>query len=187
MNNSNYKLEQSQTDSLFKNWNKATFFSLERQLESSTDTTKKSFYENRLLAFKAYLNINTLETINKNSIRYEFLTAFSPFPKDSEFYIIESNESGQKVLLRNFVLYPNRDVVKVEFYIKNGKWKKNGAFEMKKFNLSGNLKNYLTQKGFNDDDIVITKFENGRIKESEYFLFGTLATSSGIKNILDNY
>jgi len=42
-------------------------------------------------------------------------------------------------------------------------------------------------KGFNYDDIVLTEFENGRIKESEYYLYSTLSAESKVKNVLDGY
>jgi len=187
MSNPNCKLSQPQIDSLFMEWNKTTILSLERQLELSIDTIKKSFYENRLLAFKTYLKINNSETINPNSIRYKFLTELSSSQKGSEFYIIEANESGAKVLLRTFVLFTNPKTTKVDIYINDEKWKRTGFFELKDFSLKEDLSSYITLKGFNNDDIIITRFENTKVKKSEYFLSGTLALSSGIKNILDNF
>jgi hypothetical protein len=67
--------------------------------------------------------------------------------QEESFYIVEANESGQKVLLRNFILYPSSDITKVEFYINEGEWKKQGSVELKNFSLKDNLKDYLTQKG----------------------------------------
>jgi hypothetical protein len=42
-------------------------------------------------------------------------------------------------------------------------------------------------QGFNDDDVIVSKFENNTVKYSEYYLYGTLGTDSGIKDIMDTY
>ena len=109
-------------------------------------------------------------------------------PADSSIiYVIEANESGQKILLQNFVVYPTGSSAKVDYYINEGSWRKSRSFDIQNFVLNENLKNFLTKKGFNEDDVIISKFDNGEIKASEYFLYGTLSTSSGVKTILDNH
>ena len=57
------------------------------------------------------------------------------------------------------------------------------------FNLQSDLKNYISRfgKGFNSDDIIITEFKNGRVQESEYYLYSTLSEESKIKSVLDGY
>jgi len=183
----NCRQGQSSIDSLFVNWNEKSLASLDRQITLSTDSVKTSAYKNRLLAIKAYLDVATSKTVNVNSIRYKFLRELIPHQKSPEFYVIEANESGQKILLQNFVVYPTGSSAKVDYYINEGSWRKSRSFDIQNFVLNENLKNFLTKKGFNEDDVIISKFDNGEIKASEYFLYGTLSTSSGVKTILDNH
>ncbi len=111
--------------------------------------------------------------------------------KKKDFYIIEANESGSKVLLRTFVLYKeSTNMIDIEFYdFFNEEWQKKGEFKKDNFYLQPDLKNYISQfsKGFNYDDIILTEFKNGYVKESEYYLYSTLSAESKIKNILDGY
>jgi len=174
-------------DSLFIKWNEKSLASLERQIQLSPDSVKRVAYKNRLLALKAYLDIATSTTINTKSIRYKFLTSLFPRQMNSEFYVIEANESGQKVLLQNFVVYPTGNIARVDFYYFDGGWRKSRSFKIQNFALNEDLQSYLTKKGFNEDDVIISKFENGKIKVSEYFLYGTLSASSGVKTILDKH
>jgi len=55
------------------------------------------------------------------------------------------------------------------------------------FYIEKGLKSYITQlwKGFNDDDIIVTRFDNNMVQESEYFLYGTLSNTSSIKKVLE--
>lgn len=41
--------------------------------------------------------------------------------------------------------------------------------------------------GFNNDDVIISKFEKNTVKSSDYFLSGTLTAASGIKEGLATY
>lgn len=189
----NQAYAQPPLDSVFISWSKSTFKSLNRQLESATDSVQKAMYENRLLAVKEYWSIKSIDDVNNKSIRYKFLkTVFAEsHDRKKDFYIIEANESGSKVLLRSFVLYlDSANAVDVEFYdFINGEWQKTGRFRKSNFYLQGDLVNYITQfgKGFNNDDIAITEFKNDRVKESEYYLYSTLSAESKIKNVLDGY
>ena len=193
INRPNQVYSQAGFDSVFINWNKSTFESLNRQTQLASDSMSRSLYENRLLNIKGYWEIDKLEETNNKSIRYELLkTVFAkPDYEQKDFYIIEANESGAKVLLRSFVLCINaNNTVDVEFYdFVNGEWRKTGKFTKDNFYLQADLKNYISKfgKGFNYDDIIITEFKNGRIKESEYYLYSTLSAESKIKNVLDGY
>lgn len=93
--------------------------------------------------------------------------------------------------MRSYVLcIGSTGIVDVEFYdFFNDRWQKTGKFTKDNFKLQGDLKMYISKfgKGFNNDDIVVTKFENGRVKESEYFLYGTLSSTSNIKELLNGY
>lgn len=190
---SNKVYGQEQLDSTFINWNKSTFKSLNLQAEKATDSIEKAIYKNRLLSIKAYWNINNLDDSNNKSIRYNFLKIL--FKKKNRtpnnFYIIEANEYGSKVILRNFViLIDSTNIITVEFYdFLNGKWQKTGRFKKVNFQFSDDLKIYISQfgKGFNYDDMVITEFKNCRVKKSEFYLYSTLSMESEIKKILDGY
>jgi hypothetical protein len=183
--------EPPSLDSIFVSWNKATLESLDRQIKATTDSLRKTFYNNRFLSTKEYWGIKNIYDLNTNSIRYKFLKALfvNLNDKTKDFYVIEANESGSKVLLRNFILYKSStNKAVVEFYdFFNDDWQKKGKFQEDNFTLQTDLKNYLSQfgKGFNYDDIVITEFKNGYVQESEYYLYSTLSADSQIKKILD--
>jgi len=183
--------EPPSLDSIFVSWNKATLESLDRQIKATTDSLRKTFYNNRFLSTKEYWGIKNIYDLNTNSIRYKFLKALfvNLNDKTKDFYVIEANESGSKVLLRNFILYKSStNKALVEFYdFFNDDWQKKGKFQEDNFTLQTDLKNYLSQfgKGFNYDDIVITEFKNGYVQESEYYLYSTLSADSQIKKILD--
>jgi hypothetical protein len=175
------------TDSLFIAWNKATFLSLERQSNSLiTDSSKRDFYANRIAALKAYLKIESVEANNSKSNRYTFLKLLS-LKEKPPFYVVEANESGQRILIRNFVIYREKDSLRVDFYENEKTWRKTGTVKLGNDVLQNDLKTYFTQKGFNYDDIIVTKFREGVVVESEYFLFGTLSKSSGVNEVLASY
>lgn len=184
---------QTRLDSEFINWNRATVQSLKMQKEIAADSLQKALYQNRLLSVKEYWGIRDIADLNGKSIRYKLLKTVIAKSKGRKkgYYIIEANETGSKVLLRSFVLYPDTaGIVDIEFYnFVNGVWKKTGKATRDSFHLQVNLKNYKSQfgKGFNNDDIIISQFENGHVKESEYFLFETLSGTSNIKKILESY
>ena len=191
INKTNKAYPQSQFDSVFINWNKSTFESLNRQSRLATDSMQKALYVNRIVSVKEYLKIKSIDDLNVESIRYKFLETLFANRQQKDFYIIEANESGSKVLLRSYVLnMTSNNTSDVEFYsFVNGEWNKTGKFKQDNFYRIGDLKQYISKfgKGFNYDDIVITKFENGNIKESEYYLYSTLSAESKIKSILDGY
>jgi hypothetical protein len=189
-----YNYAQGAIDSVFVNWNKATISSLERQIKSKTDSVQRSRYENRRSVITDYLNIENVAGVNTESIRYRFLKKIFQHLENrrvSKFYIIEANESGSKVLLRIFFVYiDSMNNANIEFYTNvNQAWQKRGSCQINNFYFEEGLKGYITQqwKGFNDDDIIVTKFDKNVVQESEYFLYGTFSNTSCIKKILDCY
>lgn len=184
---------QTFPDAICIDWNRLTFQSLERQARQATDNTQKSLYDNSLLAVKEQWKVKGNDSYNDSSIRYKFLETICSNSDccKKTFYIIEANESGSKILLRHFIVYTDAtNVVNVEFYdFTNSVWHKTGKFKLENFHFKDDLKNYLYQfgKGINNDDIIITKFENCHVKESEYYLYSTLSLDSGIKEILNGY
>lgn len=177
-------------DSVFISWNKATFQSLERKSKLMPDSVQRAAYENRASVFEEYLSIKNLGDVNNKSIRYRFLDkVFLGLKDKGEFFIIEANTSGAMVQLRNFVVYPySTNDVHIDIYLEglSGWFKK---AEIKNLNCSindlveGNI--LKVAHGVNNDDIIVTKFERNKVKYSEYILYGTLSTSSSIKEILN--
>lgn len=189
-----YCYAQVSVDSVFVTWNNRTIGSLERQIKSSSDSVVKSRYENRLSVIVEYWSIRDQTSVNIESIRYKFLKKIFLQQKNkggSKFYVIEANESGSKVILRNFVVYiDSLNNANIEFYINvNQEWQKQGKCIFNNFHIEYELKNSIAKfrKGINNDDIIVTKFEDNHVQESEYFLYGTLSNISSIKKVLDCY
>lgn len=193
INQSNCIYAQPKIDSIFVKWNKKTLQSLEQQKISVTDDKQKILYENRQRSIKAYWEINSVENLNENSIRYQFLkTVFVKYNnKDSILFTLEANESGYMVTLRNFVAYiDSPNTAKIDFYtFENGKWELKGRSKIKGFFYEENLNAYLSDfgKGFNQDDIIITKFACNSPVKSEYFLPYTLANKCCFKDVIVSY
>jgi hypothetical protein len=184
---------QTSTKGIFINWNKSTFKSLSRQSEAAIDSTQKAIYQNRQLAIKEYWKIKSINDISNQSVRYKFLKLISQklTEKKKDFYIIEANESGSKVLLRNFVLYFNSsDTAFIDFYeYFNDEWHITGGYIKGGLSLVSDFKSYIVPfgKGFNYDDIIITEFKDKQVKKSEYYLYTTLSAESKIRVILSGY
>jgi hypothetical protein len=184
---------QEPMDSVFINWNKTTFQSLERQKLLQHSSKAKSVYKNRLSALKLYLGIGNTKEINHASIRYSFLDMlFSEHEyAKSTFLVIEADKLGYMTTLSNFVVWVDSSKnVRIEFYnYINGEWKKVGGCYLNDFYIDFKLKNYFTKlnTGFNKDDVIITLFSNNAIIESEYYLYSTLSTGSNMKRIIDTY
>jgi hypothetical protein len=187
---SNCVYAQTNLDSVFVKWNKLTFRSIERQQKSTYDTSQKKYYTNRLDALKKYFDIKDSASVNSKSIRYEFLKVlFSrSYKKNSVFYLVESDESGYKVTIRNFVVYADSlNSVNIDYYtFSNSTW---SLVEKKALNscvIDYNLQEYVTKfwKGFNQDDVIVTKFEFGNLVESYFYLFYTLSSKSCFKEFL---
>ena len=183
---------QRHLDSIFINWNISTFKSLDAQIQSSADSVQKSNYENRRLTFNGYLDIEKVESVNTESLRYKFLDKIRLGNNERQnFYIIEANKSGMSMLLRSFVVYiDTAHKAEIVFYTYvNGKWQKRGLCKKDNFNIDNDLKSSITEfgKGFNYGDIIVTKFENNFVKESQYYLYSTLSMKSAIKEVLNCY
>lgn len=173
-------------DNSFLAWNKVTLQSLRTQIERAKSVSEKNLYKNRLEAFIAYLEINE-NTINPNSVRYQFLQKIEKDMEGKDFYIVEANRSGEIIDIRNYVIYFDQGINMVCVYnFIDGKWKKGDSIKEINLHLRGDLKLYLTKVGlgFNQDDIIITQFSSLRVKASEYYLYTTLSEASGIKKIL---
>lgn len=187
----NNSYSQKKLDSIFVNWNQLTFMSLERQEMLAKEDNKKLLYKNRYDAFLAFLEIDSVTSLNKKSIRYAFLkkilNRINSISKVN--YIIEADKSGYITVLRNIVIYKSlSDDVSYDIYIcDDGRWRieRKGKINCK-LNKS-NLKDFITNfgRGFNvNDDVIITSFEGNHIKESEFFLLSTLSDENCFKHII---
>jgi hypothetical protein len=176
-------------DTTFIYWNKATLLSLNRHIESASDSAERSGYQNALLAFKAFLEIDDAKEINIKSIRYQFLDKLSSGNDvKGKFYIIEANRSGETVEIRNYVIWTESpDTVNVDVYNFVGRqWVKNPITKKMAMHNKESFIRYPVKmgRGFNQDDVVITQFNAGAVSASEYYLYTTLPDISPIKEIL---
>jgi|HubBroStandDraft_2_1064218.scaffolds.fasta_scaffold27792_3 hypothetical protein len=185
--------KQTSLDSVVAAWNRATYISLNKESTAATDSSQRQKYENRLEVLRDTYVDTRAERIDSGSLRYQILRKI--FAESGEakmdFYVIEANNSGAKILLRDFVVYPRTHhefSTDVYIYGRDG-WFKQA--EVKNLNcdiVDGFEGNYAKfGHGFNEDDVIITKFEKNIVKYSEYFLSGTLAATSGIKEVLATY
>lgn len=183
------KSKASNVKDTFVKWNKATLESLRYHKHLAKNTARSHIYQNRLVALKAYLEIDTDNKVNVNSIRYQFLNEiFSKNKEKRNFYVIEANHSGESVELKNYVIYPDGDMLfKVEIYYYNEtKWVKKSGSERVNCTSKPNLRRVTTKfgTGFNLDDVIVTEFANKSVKFSDYHLYGTLNNESLLRKIL---
>ncbi len=176
------------TGSIFVNWNRATFSSLERQYNSTKELDLKNLYDNRILALESYLGVEKGNYINKNSIRFNFLSAVEKDMKNKNIIILEANESGEKVIIQNYVVKlksPAQVDIDKYYYYPDLNWIKVDSIKNVVSSPNLNLTECFVKfaKGFNYDDIIITHLDSNMIKSSEYFLFGTLI-DNGYKSLL---
>lgn len=175
---------QKSIDTVIINWNRATLASVEAQISKVEDSTLQARYKNASEAITSMWGKTPTE-----SIRYKFLKMINL--KKREYYIIETKESGSKIVIRNFVAYPNKNnSVSIESYLyANQTWLRKKNCGIKDFTIKRQINSDLVSlwDGFNDNDIIITRFQNGQAVESVYFLYNTLSSTSNFKKILDCY
>ncbi|WP_345146266.1 hypothetical protein [Flavobacterium ginsengiterrae] len=170
------KNSDNRTEKFFVSWNIATANSIQLQENFTNDDYQKSLYQNRLQAFKAYIDIVNLNELNTKSIRYKLINQYLN-DWNNKFYIVEANESGEVSTKISYVILQNsRDSSKVLKYIyKNGKWEKVEQYELSpafKFH----RENFITEYGVgkNENDITVTFIEDNNIISSDFFLNFTM-------------
>jgi len=177
-------------DSTFINWNKATLLSLNSHISLSASASEKEIYENRLAAFKSFIDVEDYNQINKKSIRYNFLQELleDTNHESNHFYVVEANHSGESVEIINYVVYlSDNNMVNGDIYhFEKGKWIKYKPFKKISFQIDNKLKDNFVKfgSGFNQDDVIITEFNNYEVPTSEYYVYSTLADRSSFKKIL---
>ena len=164
----------NRADKFFVNWNIATVNSIKQQEKSIKNEYEKSLYKNRFEAFKAY--IDDLNQFNKNSIRYKLIDKYLNAWGD-KFYIVEANESGEKVHITSYIILPSGiDSSKILRYTyESGNWNKVSEF-MASSSFKFDRISYNTKfgEGKNENDITVTFIENNNIISSDFFLNFTM-------------
>ena len=174
----------------FVGWNKATLTSLRTNIRLSKDIAEKRIYQNRLLAFKAYLSIKADNGVNSKSVRYQFVEKLkSDKLYEKDFLVIEANRSGEVIELRSFVVTPSGKipvpVMQAYVYVK-GCWRRDATPRRINADLKLDLTASKLGSGINPGDVIVTEFENYSIKTSNYFIYWTLPVNTGLKNTLLN-
>jgi hypothetical protein len=184
---------QTNIDSVFIKWNKVTLQSLEQQ-NTPGETIEAKLYNNRIEVLKGYLEIDSITSINPNSMRYQFLTILHTKYKfeNSVLFVLEANESGYMVTLRNLVVrIDSSHTANIEFYeFFDGRWHFTGDGKLNNFYIKNDRKDWkaIFGQGFNKNgDIIVTKFNNSKIDDCEYYLIATLSKKSGVENIINAY
>lgn len=176
-------------NAIFFDWNKSTLLTLTGHIQSSQDSTEKETYSNRLLAFKAFVEIRDYTDIKFNSIRHQFLRELLKSKhQNGNFYIIEANRSGESVEILNYVVFlddQNIDHTSV-YTFANDMWVRGADIKITDLLVNKDLKSQLVNfgSGINQDDVIVTSFNKYKVMDSEYFLYGTLSNKSWIKKIL---
>lgn len=170
-------------DKIFISWNTLTFNSINSQTikikESKETEYVKELYESRLKSFKASKEINNLNHINKESIRYKFLKKISEDNLfNNNFYIIEADRSGEMIELINYLAIPIENnqyqIFRYNYNLKNKDWEKVLSKKIPK-NEIGCLSNCQLPigDGNNHEDVIITHIVNKVVKFSTFYLTAT--------------
>ena len=184
------RLTNVSLDSVYIRWCEATRSSLSLKASSKSDSIGRHYYENRLATFDR-IRDKKAGYLDTSSLRYTFLRVLfhNQGLTNKRFYILEASLSGAKTVPRNFVVYPNSsENIHVDIFVFgiNG-WFKQGQVEHLNCKIDSTTINYESKKGFNDDDIIVTKFNGTAIEYSNFYLFGTISQASAIKKIVDSY
>lgn len=158
---------------LFKSWNIETSNSLSNQIKAVENESKISMLKNRLESFKSYIGLQDFDSINVKSIRYKFLKDFKIWGK--EYFIIEANESGEKVSLITYIIsFKNKSFRVFKYEYSQHVWKNVKQYSIKKFNY--NKEEYSTPYGTgkNENDIIVTHVKDNKAVSSDYFLLTSM-------------
>jgi len=174
-------------NSAFVSWNRFTLTALTAKIKSSSTNAEKKTYRNRLKAFKSFVEIEQVSSVNEKSIRHQFLKKIDLVNRNN-FFVIEANKNGETITLMNYVIYlQNKTVTAVDIYCFNeGKWNKKVSVRKIGNILIDNLQDLSkrSNSGFNNSDIIISQFINASCIGSEYCLYGTLSENGPLAEIL---
>lgn len=178
--------QKSAIDSAFVSWNNVTFLSLKNRIKTSDSKKKIEAYKNQLSALRALIEVKNEKTVNRKSIRYQFLSSIGLDLRKNDFYVIETLHSGEVVQLINYLVQvKGQELIIKVFQYNEYKWKNIGK---SKINL-GSERNFLklfseTESGFNNGDVIVSQFKNQSFRFSGYYLYKTLINNEVIKTIL---
>lgn len=161
-----------------------TLSSVENQERLAVDDKIKNRYLNNLFALSSYLNQGG--SILK-SIRYPVLKDILT-RRHKNFYIIEANKSGEQIEITSYLVIMTKASAAILVYdYLAGKWVFAGNYKKGSLRFKPNLADELTEygRGVNNDYVVISKFINGEVVGSQYFLENTLSGASGIGSVLE--
>lgn len=183
------KATDTNIDSLFYEWNKASLHSLKCELDRARIADEKRLYENRLEVRPAYWDIES-DSLNKESIRWKFLEQVQ---KDfnwenNNWTVIELMKSGEVRILKNHLIcYDSSGAKIITYQWFYDKWKKiderRAVLKMNDLVLS--TLRVPFNSGKYDYDIIITNFKSEFILESVYFINTTLSDKGKIAEIIN--
>lgn len=178
-------------DSVYCVWNNLTIQSLNRQLVSVKDSSRRTWYESRIKVLSECSEYKGMLSLIPQTSRYDFLKSFlNRLSKKTDCLIFERRTSGEMVDLKNIVFYKSDSNLKrIEvFTFGHFKWNiepkilyKDLNFEFDS-NLSGNFTTF--GKGICQDEIIVSRIVNGKFVESECFLPYTLSANGNIAKVL---
>lgn len=151
--------------------------------------------QNRKAALFNFLNLDdTSKNKAQNSIRFSFWeTMISEEEKNiPNKLLIETTHEGYTVSYRNYLVWEESPAkTRVEFYtFLENKWVKMGGLTLNyptKINYPLSAYDTTFGKGKNLTDIILTKIENNKVINSEFYLFSTLSSANNLNAIIKSY
>jgi hypothetical protein len=167
------KLSSEKTDALFRSWYAATSESYDHEVRILHEEYLKEYAKKNTAAIKNQWGISAAGEINRKDSRYLFLDVISKFKKSKDFFVIEAILSGEYVRIENYIVYKNENKTHVHLFNFN----RDGWELEKQITIEGGYdfdpyQYYLPGRGTNDDNIVITHFNDGKV-EKAFFYFKT--------------
>lgn len=168
---------------LIKRWNTATANSL--QIKNLNDVNVVRVLENRRLLFEKYSALNEDDSIVMKSPRAKFVNEVNIFGEDrglKNIIIIETIRSGEIVSLKNYLLEKskNNELTISVFFFEDNKWIKTSVTKNDSIEFVSPISQYLnlSLSGINNEELIITKFGENEIIDSQFFPTGMLDSSS---------
>jgi len=168
------------------NWNKLTLLSLEDGLKQARKSEEIREFQNGKISFSMYVDYKNGSTSIK-SIRYSLLKNILS-KKHKDFYLMEANRSGERVEILSYLVEFNGKIADVFVYhFIDERWVLKSTYKGNLLKLNRIFGKDLvpSRKGVNDDDVIISKFLNGKAITSKYYLDYTLPKDSGIEELLN--
>ncbi|MDJ1505250.1 hypothetical protein [Xanthocytophaga agilis] len=174
---------------LYLSWNKATINSVKKNLSSVQDTAAKMSYLNRLEGLEMSLPTDDFNTIDTSIDRFKFTGIIKDELKTKKsIYVIEYYELGDMITVKNYIIYRNsKKEFCIDIYVLGThKWIKNKETIRLKGYSEDAMTTHTTKYwgGVNKNDVIISKFENGKVNYVDFYLFKTLQSNPFIEKVL---